>query len=256
MITVLALAIGHPIYNFPIGKPVGYSLNVEFDGFVPMLGGIDGKITVDLGMEVTGQTPVEDLIRVTSDLVSAEIRLDGEKLPFTVENIRKFFPKNTITATLFGVIKSNDAPEIKTPVRLPGLDVKRLPDISYMPIQFPDDFDGKTDWAFEKTFGDSKMTYHVSPSWEGSTILLKVQIAQTYTNFEDESKNLLDKPDEAFAKVVTEVKGEGLISFDNERGLVTESKIIANAVSKVTEIKKESTTERKLKTTLICKLKG
>ncbi|MEQ1822240.1 MAG: hypothetical protein ABL949_07010 [Fimbriimonadaceae bacterium] len=256
MITALGCILGHPLYNFPIGKTTSYNLNVEFDGFVPMLGGIDGKITVDLGMDVVGIKRLEDIIEVASDLSSAEIRLDGEKLPFTVDNIKKFFPKNTITASLYGQIKTNDAPDIKTPVRLPGLDVKRMPDISYMPIEFPTNFDGKTDWKFEKTFGDSKMTYEVSPSWEGSTILMKVKIAQTYTNYEDESKNLLEKADEAFARVVTEVKGEGVIKFDNERGLVTESKIVANAVSQVTELKKETTTERKLKTTLTCKLKN
>ena len=32
----------------------------------------------------------------------------------------------------------SDAPNVKLPVRLPGLDVKRFPDITYVPIQFPD----------------------------------------------------------------------------------------------------------------------
>ncbi|MEQ1932528.1 MAG: hypothetical protein ABL962_01425 [Fimbriimonadaceae bacterium] len=255
MIAAIALLIIQPAYQFPLGKSADYNLNVEFDGFVPMLGGIEGKITVDLGLKVSGLAPKGDLLAIAADLTAAEVRLDGEKLPFTVDNIRKFFPKNTIAATTLGEIKENDAPDIKTPVRLPGLDVKRLPDISYMPIQFPAElFDGQM-FKFEKTFGDSKMTYEATPKFEGNTIIFSVKIAQTYTNYEDESKNLLDKPDEAFAKVVTDVNGAGTIVFDLKTGMVTQSKMVADAISQVTEIKKETNTQRKLKTTLTCVLR-
>ena len=119
---------------------MNYALDVQFDGYVPVLGGIDGKIDVALKIGGDGlETRKLTKVRLAADLTDAEIRLDGEKMPFTVDNLRQFFPKNTIAATELGEMKENDAPDLKLPVRLPGLNAKRIPEISYMPIQFPAD---------------------------------------------------------------------------------------------------------------------
>ena len=43
---------------------------------------------------------------------------------------------------------------------LPGLDIKRFPDITYVPIQFPTDGAAiGQEWSFKKTFGESDMLY-------------------------------------------------------------------------------------------------
>lgn len=251
---MIALLVAAAMYQFPVDKTVNYALDVQFDGYVPVLGGIDGKIDVALKMAVTGLEPKLTKVRLAADLTDAEIRLDGEKMPFTVDNLRQFFPKNTIAATELGEIKENDAPDLKLPVRLPGLDVKRIPEISYMPIQFPADMaDGKP-FTYKKPFGDSDVEYEVTPKFDGSTIHFAVKLKQSYTFIEDEVHNKTEEEKDAKFDVKTDVTGAGNIEFDTIQGRVVSSKIVADAASVVTERGTKTKSDRKLKTTLICKL--
>lgn len=251
---MLAVLVAAAVYQFPVNKTMNYALDVQFDGYVPVLGGIDGKIDVALKMAVVGMTPDKTAVRLAADLTDAEIRLDGEKMPFTVDNLKQFFPKNTIGATELGEIKENDAPDLKLPVRLPGLDVKRIPEISYMPIQFPADMaDGKT-FTYKKPFGDSDVEYEVTPKFDGSTIHFAIKMKQSYAFMEDDAHNKIDEEKDAKFDVKTEVTGAGNIDFDSAKGRVISSKIVADANSVVTERGAGTKTERKLKTTLICKL--
>jgi hypothetical protein len=253
MLTALALLVS-PAYQFPANKATPYDLTVQFEGYVPVLGGIDGKVDVALKWMITGLEPKESNLRVSADLTDAVIKLDGEKLPFTVDNLKQFFPKNTVTATALGEIKENDAPNLKLPVRLPGLDVKRIPEITYMPIQFPAEIEDGKAFTYDKAFGDSTISYEVTPKMEGSTIHCAVKMKQSYTTYEDEAANQVDDKKDGKSKVETTVTGAGNIDFDMTAGRVITSKIVADAESKVTDIASGKATARHLKTTLDCKL--
>lgn len=251
---MLALLIA-AAYQFPAQQVSNYDLNVTFEGYVPVLGGIDGKIEVALKMAVTGLEPKDHPVRLSSDLTDAVISIDGEKLPFTVDSLKSFFPKNTISATTLGEIKENDAPDLKLPVQLPGLHVKRIPEISYMPVQFPADMEDGKPFTYKKPFGDSSMEYEVTPKLEGSTLHLSVKLKQSYRYMEDETNNKVDAEADAKFHVLTDVVGSGTIAFDTAKGQVIASKIVADATDTVTEIKNDAKKTRKLKTTLVCKRK-
>jgi len=250
---MLALLIA-AAYTFPANQTSNYELTVNFDGYVPVLGGIDGKVDVKLSMAVTGLEPKgEHPVRVSSDLTDAVIRLDGEELPFTVDNLKQFFPKNTISATSLGEIKENDAPNLSLPVKLPGLDVKRLPEISYMPVQFPADMAEGKPFTYKKPFGESEVEYEMTPTFDGTIVRFAVKMKQSYKFWEDESNNKVDAEADAKFQVATQVTGSGTIDFDTKIGQVKASKIVADATSVVTDLKTKKDTNRKLKTTVECK---
>lgn len=245
-------------YRLP-EAPVAYEVKVDFDGFVPVLGGQEGTFNVKIGMVVKGLSPDEKQNpRAESDLTELEVKFNGAPLPFTVDSVRPFFPKNTLSISPQGKILATDAPDVSLPVRLPGLDAKRFPDITYLPIEFPEGpLAIGTPFKFEKNFGDSKVSYVVTPTkQEGETLFLKVELAQTYDTLEDESKNLVKEAKDAFAKVTTTVKGEGEVQFDLKKGMVKQSKVVADAVSQVVEVGSEAKSERKLKTTVSVNLKA
>lgn len=240
-------------YRLP-AEPLAYSMKVDFEGYLPILGGQeDALVNVDMKFVVNGAAPDSDgNPTAVSDLTAVEIKFGGASLPFDIESVRPYFPKNTISHTSLGKIVKTDAPDISLPVRLPGLDVKRFPDITYMPIEFPDG-GVEVGKAFEytKKFGDSSVAYVITPTaLEGETLKLEVKMKQSYETLEDEAKNVTAKPEEAFAKVKTDVVGYGTVEFDSAKGIVRDSNIVADAKSIATEIKSGKTSERNLKTTL------
>lgn len=257
-LTLLSFASAEPVtYRLP-ENPLQYQVQVEFDGFVPVLGGQEGVFDVKIGMVVKGLSPDEEKNpRAESDLTELEVRFNGAPLPFTVDNVRPFFPKNVLSHTPQGKIVKTDAPDVSLPIRLPGLDAKRFPDITYLPIEFPEGpLEPDKSFSFEKKFGDSKVSYTVTlKRQEGETLFLSLKLNQAYETLEDEAKNVVTKPDDAFAKVTTTVSGEGEIQFDVKQGVVVKSKVVADAVSKVVEIGSEAKSERKLKTTVSVSLK-
>lgn len=252
-LNMLALLIA-AAYTFPVNHTDNYELKVNFDGYVPVLGGIDGKVDVNLKMAVTGLEPKGDHpVRVSSDLTEAIIKIDDEKLPFNAENLKQFFPKNTISATALGEIKENDAPNLNLPVKLPGLDVKRIPEISYMPVQFPAAMEEGKSFIYKKPFGESEVEYEMTPKMDGNILRLTVKMKQSYGFMEDESFNKVDAKTDAKFEIATNVTGTGTIDFDTSKGRLISSKIVADAASVVTEIKTTKKTNRKLRTTVECR---
>lgn len=261
-LALLSLAATFPriepvTYKLPTA-PLAYNVQVEFDGFVPVLGGQEGVFDVKIGMVVKGLGPDEEKNpRAESDLTELEVKFNGAPLPFTVDSVRPFFPKNTLSLTPQGKIIKTDAPDVSLPIRLPGLDAKRFPDITYLPIEFPaGELEVGKPFEFKKKFGDSEVSYTVTPTkHENEKLFLSVKLNQTYTTLEDASKNVVTKEEDVFAKVVTTVSGSGDVEFNTARGIVTKSKVVADAVSKVKEVGSEAESERKLKTTVTVALK-
>lgn len=256
MLTLLAvIALSYKVPS----TPIEYSMKVDFAGYIPVLGGQENAdCNVAMGFTVNSLSADKDgNPQAVFDLTAVEIKFGGAPLPFDLDSVRPYFPKNTISHTANGKILKTDAPDIQLPVRLPGLDVKRIPDITYMPIEFPADGVevGKT-FEFKKQFGDSEVSYKVTPQkLEGGTLFLDLTMSQTYETMEDEAKNVTIKPEDAASKVRTAVTGSGTVQFDVARGIVKASKVIADANSVVSGMKGEDMGKRTLKTTVEVTLK-
>ncbi|HZH98926.1 MAG TPA: hypothetical protein VEX38_08135 [Fimbriimonadaceae bacterium] len=254
---IAAVALTPVAYNFPVSKPVNYSVEIGFKGFIPVLGGNEGSADVKMQVQVKGLDPDDKgRPRTQSDLTDMKIVFNGATLPFGLDNVKQFFPRNTLVITPQGKIVETDAPAIDLPVRLPGFDAKRFPDITYLPIEFPEEGieEGKA-FTYSKAFGDSAVSYEVLPtSIKADTIDLTVKMSQTYTTFEDEAANVLKSDKDAVSRVETEVKGEGKAVFDRKLNLIRSGDVTADAVSTVFDLTAKTATKRKLKTTLKVRL--
>lgn len=251
MQSLLAAAL---VYGFTAGTSADYRMTTTFDGFIPILGGQTGKAEVKLEFNVRGIEPIKDQYRASSELTKAEIFFNDTLLPLGLDAVKDFFPKTTIEFTPEGRILKTDAPDIQLPVKLPGLDVKRFPDISYLPIEFPKD-DRKT-WSFKKSFGGSDVTYTCSVAKaDEKTVTLDVKMKQVYTVLESASLEVVTDKEDAENEVTTELNGSGTAIYERKRGLFQKVDISATATSKVralTETKPEET--RMLKTRLLVEL--
>lgn len=244
-------------YAFPIGASMTYDVNVVFDGFIPILGGQEGKVEVkmDVGLECL-KPDTDGNLRASSEIVKAQILFNDAPLPLTVENIRDFFPKSAAEFSADGKIVKNDAPNMNLPIKLPGLDVKRFPDITFLPVEFP-----KTEvveggsWEFERLFGDSPMRYKAVLQKLTETVAeLKIEVNQSYEVLEDEAVGVVKDAKDAIASVKTTMKGSGTAKFDRKLGLFSEVQMAADAESIVTDLKTNATKTRKLTSKLAVKL--
>lgn len=244
-------------YSFPSDKPLTYDVSVGFDGYIPVFGGQQGEVNVLLSYAVKGEAEQEGKAAVSGDITAFELIFNGAKLPFQLESVKQYFPRTTVLYAPNGSILKNDAPDLQLPVKLPGLDVKRFPDITYLPIEFPESGieQGKS-WTYRKSFGDSTVTYTITPTAiSDQRVEMDVSLNQDYVSLEDSSKNpTLSEPDADY-KIFTVVKGLGKASFDRVRGVVENFQVTADATSTATEIKTGKTENRKLTTKLLVGLK-
>ncbi|MFY9234991.1 MAG: hypothetical protein WAO58_11100 [Fimbriimonadaceae bacterium] len=257
MIALLALI---PIsYSITPAADVRYDVTVAFDGYLPLLGGREAKVDVQMLVDVKGLDPDDKgMPRASSEIADFSLSIDGSKFPgIGVDSVREYFPKTTISFSPQGKILKSDAPDIQLPFRLPGLDVKRFPDITYLPVEFPEAGieEGKA-FDFKKKFGDSDVAYTVTPtSIKDAVIEMDVKLLQSYEVFEDSGGNVIRAEADAVRVVRTRLTGSGKITFDRQRGLVSMVDIQAASESKVLEIRTKAQSDRKLKTMLKVKLK-
>lgn len=260
MLSLLLSSLLVPIsYGFTPGVKATYDVEVIFNGYIPIFGGQEGKVEVSMSVDVEGLAPdAEKRARAASEIKAFGVVFNGSKLPLGLDAVQSFFPRTTVSLSAEGKVLKTDAPDLSLPVRLPGLDVKRFPDITYLPIEFPSEGieEGKA-FTFKKQFGDSNALYTVTPiSIKEDSVELDVKMAQTYTVLEDAGLNVVKDEKEAVSRVSTELSGAGKVVFDRKRGMAGSILIDTTAVSKVTTIKTKETTERKLATTLKVKLKA
>ena len=254
MITLLGIALAtHLKYEFPLGQRIPYAMSVKFKGHIPILGGQEGTVEVSLKFSATGQAPDPNgNAQVKSEIEELKMVFNGATLPLGVKNVQTFFPPTTISLTPEGQVLKTDAPDVTLPVQLPGLNAKRFPDISYVPIQFPVDGVevGKT-FTFKKAFGASQVEYVVSPTKiDDSGVELDVSMAQDYAAMEDDRHNPTKSDSDAAFRLSTHVTGRGTAFFDRKRGLVTIAHIAADAKTHVIEVKSKAESDRDLKTEL------
>ena len=246
------------VYKWTPTVNVDYDMVVKMDGFLPILGGNQGVAEVALGLRVKGAQSTGADLKATSELTAAEIKFNEAKLPLGLDNVQEYFPKATVTFSPQGEVIANDAPDKKLPVKLPGLDVKRLPDISFLALQFPVKGVAAGDtWEFEKSFGGFPIKYTcTAKSVEDAKVEVDVKVKQEMAYDENESLEVAKDPQDASAHVTTTMTGGGKVVFDPARGVVTSLAMDSEAVTQAKNIKSGETKERRLKQTLRLKGKG
>lgn len=254
---LLSAALAPVAYGFGPATKLAYDANVTFEGFIPILGGQEGKVEVAMGVSVEGLSSTEPKqLRAASEIKKFKIVFNGAELPLTLDNVRDYFPRTTIKLTPEGKIVATDAPDLTLPVKLPGLDAKRFPDITYLPIEFPETgVEPGTTWSFKKSFAGSDVTYtcKVAEMTE-TTVKVDLGIQQSYELLEDEAKQVVTNEKDAVARVKTDLNGTGVVEFDRKLGVVRVFNADAKAVSKATDLKTKETSERVLTTKLAIKL--
>jgi hypothetical protein len=259
MLNLLIAAALTPIaYGFKEDVKLTYEFSATFEGFIPILGGQEGKAEVQTTLAVTGVKADEaGNARMSSDIMAATILFNDAPLPLTLDSVKGFFPKTTITVSPFGRTLKTDAPDVSVPVKLPGLDAKRFADLTYVPIEFPETgIEAGKSWTFKRTFDGSDMTYDCTATEiSDSSVKVSIKVGQSYETLEDESVSIVKDVKDAANRVKTTMVGDGVAEFDRKLGFFRAYSIKAVADSVVTDIKTNATKSRKLATEAKLKLK-
>ena len=251
--TFLTLLSAGIVYQLAPGTVQNYAVNVRFSGYLPILGGRDANVQVKMGLTATGlpsEKPTE--LKSVSELNRFSVSMNDAELPFTLSNVKTFFPKTTISFLPSGVVQSTDAPDITMPVRLPGLDAKRLPEISYLPLQLPESLNpNDPPFHFERTFGGGVVKYELTVSkLDEKFIDYSIQLSQDSVVFE--SSQHIEQPSATGSKweVHRHLKGSGTAKFNREVALFDFVEVNALEESEVREILTDVRTRRQLNTKL------
>lgn len=199
-----------------------------------------------------GEAQENSLARATSDITAFSIKFNGAPLPLGLENVKEFFPKATVTLEPSGKVVANTAPDRDLPVRLPGLDPKRLPDISFLPVELPQEaLEQGRAWTFERSFSGAPLKYtcNVSGVSDGLAVI-KVDLSQDLTALENDALETVKDEKDAVAKVASTLKGEGRVWFSIDKGRALGADVSYTTDSTVTPLKGGEAKKRKLKTML------
>lgn len=252
------LAAASFVYSFPAGSKSVYDMQVTMDGYVPLLGRTQNNVEVKLAFEVAGTGSGSDgLLGVTYELTDMKASMGGTPLPFTIENVKAFFPKGTLSVARNGRVVKTDVPDIEMPVRLPGLDPRRIPEISFLPIEFLErDVDRDREWQFKRSLGGFEATYTVALTDSNEKeATFRVGLRQVSTTFEDATGNRVSSEKDASFRVDTTFSGTGQVVFDLMQGQSRRFTADSEAVSQVADLKSGSKSERRVKSKLKCDLR-
>jgi len=259
MTSLFAAAVLAPFtYGFSAGSAFSYELDATFTGLIPILGGQEGTARVLLDIDVAGLKSKEATENAaSSEITEAKIYFNDALLPLDKGSVTSFLPKTTVQLSPQGDVKKSDAPNLDPGVRLPGLDVKRFPDITYVPVVFPEgEIKPGDTWKFDKKFGTSAMSYEcLLKAANDKTAAITIKVAQDYTVLEDESLKIVEEKD-AVNSVATHVTGTGTLVFDQKLKVFRTVLMKAHSESVVTDIKAKTTTKRVLDSEFKCTLKS
>lgn len=240
-------------YAFVPNQTHVFDMKVSLDGNLPLFGGSQGRADVRIRLDVTGLEPDDQgRPRVSHELQGVRVFFNDMEMPFSVENLRPFFPKTTVTISPEGAVLASNAPNVALPVRLPGLDPRRFPEITYLPVEFPKAGVriGEA-FRFRRPIGGSDVQYTVTPTHISEEIVeMDVAISQTIEGFEDSSGAVLSGPTGATWKVATNLTGSGKVVFDRKLGIARTIAVDADARSRMESLVGPETRERNLKTAL------
>lgn len=240
-------------YDFPVGVEAKFNVKVQFDGYVPLFGGKTGKVDIDMIVKTVGvESKKADLQSVDSEITELKGTAFGMILPVNKNNIGQFYPKAVASFESTGAVKSTTAEHKEMPVKLPGLDSQRLPEISYVPLVLNHTATAKGEgYEFTRTFNGAPMTYKISPGTgdgEGR-VSFKIEVSQDSSGFEDSYGNPIEASG-AKSKLKTILTGKGTATFDMTKRMFDKVVVTTTADTDVTVIKTGKTTKRSLKTTL------
>ena len=232
-------------YRLPVGQPVTYQADMRFDGFLPILGVGQGKAEVKGTFEVLGKTTNS----ASAKLTAFSVTFNGEKVPIDLDDAQKYVPGGNFTFLPTGQVKSWDAPQVAAPIRVPGLDLRHLPEVLFLPIEFPDaGVEMGKGFKFSLPLSGGPAEYSVRLAGGGGSngagfLGFEFTVHQTFSDFEDDANQVVEEKDAA-AKVVTDVvgKGEGVFSF----GRFTKYSIDDVSTSSATDLQTKRVSTRKL----------
>lgn len=253
MSLLLALLVAPLQYGFAPGVSLDYAATIQLEGFVPILGGNEGDATIEFGLRVQGlEESEEGKVRASTEVTRFRATFNGAVVPLDTASVQTYFPKTTIRLKQNGKVVQTDAPDIKLPVRLPGLDVKRFPDVTFVPIEFPEKTIAPGDaWEFSKEFGESKIAYScVLTKVEDGKAVIAVSLNQEYEVLEDASLEIVKEESDAEHRVKTVMRGEGTVQFDVQTGVVARAHMVNQSKSTVTSLADGSVSERRLNMTV------
>lgn len=214
MVTATLLAA---TFFFAPGKKLTYTLNATFEGVLPILGGEQGKAQAELVVEVEGlERDSSQRLGAKHEIKQVAISYNDALLPFSTKNIDSFFPKTTIRYDDRGKVLATDAPKAVMPVRLPGLDSKRFPEICYLPIELPGgELSMGRKWSFARTFNELKLDYaaEVRESSDEFAVIY-VKLSHDSTRFEDGNGVKVESREGAAFEISEKIAGQGEIRFD------------------------------------------
>lgn len=251
-VALLGLAMLPASYQFSPSTQHQFDLSVTFDGFLPVLGGNEGVVDAKMGLSVSGLAPEGSNLRASNELTAFSLTFNQAKLPFDLANAVEYFPKTTIALTPAGKIVANSAPDKQMVIRLPGLDVKRFPDITYAPLEFPEaGIETGSKWTFKKKFDGADVAYDcTAKNVTEKQAEIEVKVQQSFESLENDALEVVKAEADASNRVKTEMTGSGIVLFNLEKGIPNKVVMTNDAVNTVTPIKGGASTERKLKTTL------
>lgn len=255
MLTALAFLSLTPIaYGLTPGTSSTYYVRVGLDGFLPVLGGKQGQALLDMTVAVQGLAPgaTGSDLRATSDLSDFHLKLNGAEFPVTLEEAQSYFPKSTATFTPQGHVDTNDAPDMQLPIRLPGLDPKRFPDITYVPIEFPSAGveEGKS-FTFMRPFAGVNLNYTVTPTKvTDDEVDMTLALSAHDEYLVDAAHGITTSQSDASASVVADTTGDGTATFDRKKNLIENVSVKMTTVSKETDLSTKQVTPHQLVETL------
>ena len=250
---IISNSIKSVSYVFPPGSETKFSVKVQFDGYVPLFGGKTGKVDVDMIVKTVGiASKSADLQSVDSEITELKGTAFGMILPVNKNNIGQFYPKAVASFESSGVVKSNTAEHKEMPVKLPGLDSQRLPEISYVPLILNNAATAKGEgYEFTRSFNGAPIMYKISPGTydnEGR-VVFKIEVNQESSGFEDSYGNPIVE-EGAKSKLKTVLNGKGTATFDMMNHMFDKLVVVTTGDTEVTVIKTGKTSKRTLKTTL------
>lgn len=234
-------------FSFAPNSEIRYRLDVTMSGYLPVLGGKEGSAKLQIDFAVIGLPKVGNLPQAEHRPLQFKAWLNEAQMPFNIDNVVTFFPKATVTFWPNGKVKSTTAPDKPLPATLPGLDLRRFAEMTYLPCEFPNS--GAERWSFTREMGGSPMKFDARIlEKNGTKLTIELIPTQKSVSFEDAEHRPIKGENGAEHKVEHNINGSGTFVFDSELGQVEKLEMEAETISEVRGMVNDFAATRKLKT--------
>ena len=247
------------VYKFLPSSVENYNVGLTVAGEIPIMGLQQGEAQVNLKLQVKGGEREGETMGVSYELTDGEVQFNRTKLSMvTLDNFKEFFPRTILSVAPTGRVVRTDAKTKKLPIRLPGLDQKRLPEITFLAVELPSQpMEPGMEWTYRKSFGESDVAYtcHLN-ELSGDKATIAVKVKQDFEYDENESHEVVTDKADAAEHVVTSMNGEGTVVFSVGTGAVDNVDITNLAVSDVVDVASKEKSTRRITSHLVCSRDG